>query len=159
MPFCSKCGNRVGDADVYCGRCGTAQPVAPGAMPPPPPPPKPGPPDPLAHLNPRTAAILCYIPGLGWIAAIVVLASTRFRIDRALRFHAFQGLYLFVAWLMADWVFKPMTSFMIPHFNLGSLVQVVVLVMSIFMIVKVAHNETYSLPLFGELAQRSIAEN
>ena len=161
MPFCSQCGNRVGDADAFCGKCGASQPAVPGAAPPPPPPPprQADPHNPFQHINPRTAAILCYIPGLGWIAAIVVLASTRFRIDRVLRFHAFQGLYLFVAWLMADWVFKPMTSWMFPHVNLGSLVQVAVLVMSIFMIVKVAHNETYSLPLFGELAERSIAEN
>jgi uncharacterized membrane protein len=161
MPFCSKCGFQVGDADAYCGRCGSPQPV-PGAPPPPPRPPRPQsvpPPDPLAGINPRTAAILCYLPGLGWIAAIVVLASQRFRHDRQIRFHAFQGLYLFVAWLMADWVFKPMTSWMMPHMNLGSLAQVVLFIMSIFMMVKASHNETYSLPLFGELAQRSVVED
>jgi len=152
MPFCSKCGNRVGDADPYCGRCGASQPVGPGTPPP-------TPQDPLAGVNPRTASILCYVPGLGWIAAIIVLASSRFRHDRAIRFHAFQGLYLFVAWLMADWVFKPMTSVMIPHLHIGSVLQAVLLVMSIFMMTKAAHNEQYSLPLFGELAQRSVVED
>src|SRR5512143_3964323 len=99
MPFCSQCGNSVGTADKYCGRCGAAQPSAAGS---------PGAPrrasDPLGGISARTASILCYIPGIGWIAAVVVLAADRFRHDRAVRFHAFQGLYLFVAWLLNQWV-------------------------------------------------------
>jgi uncharacterized membrane protein len=31
--------------------------------------------------------------------------------------------------------------------------------MSVFMMVKASHDEAYSLPLFGELAHRSITEN
>jgi uncharacterized membrane protein len=95
---------------------------------------------------------------MGWIAAIIVLASQRFRQVPAVRFHAFQGLYLFVAWLMNDQVLKLM--FMpISHLHLHDLVSLVLLVMSIFMMVKAAHDEAYSLPLFGELAHRSISEN
>ena len=152
-------------ADVFCGRCGARQPVAGSPAPqapPPPPPPGVNPPqlaaDPLAGINPRTAAILCYVPAIGWIASIVVLASTRFRRDRLVRFHAFQGLYLFVAWLMDDWVLRPMTL-MIPHLHIHQLVEAVLLGMSIFMMVKASHDEPYALPLFGELAQRSVAEN
>src|SRR5215472_11907489 len=101
MPFCSQCGTQVSPADIYCGRCGHAQPVSPGA-----PPSRSA--DPLTGIPPRTAAILCYVPGIGWIAAIIVLASLKFRQNRTVRFHAFQGLYLFVGWLMADWVLRPM---------------------------------------------------
>jgi hypothetical protein len=61
-------------------------------------------------VSPRTASLLCYIPILGWIVAIVVLASARFRDNARVRFHAFQGLYLFVAWLIVDWVLSPMFS-------------------------------------------------
>ncbi len=150
MPFCSQCGNRVSDTDAFCGRCGARQPEA--AVPP-------ESNDPLASLNPRTAAILCYVPALGWIAAIVVLASQRFRRDRSVRFHAFQGLYLFVAWLMNDWVFRPFVSDMVPNLHLHSLIQAILLAMSIFMMVKAAHHEAYALPLFGELAQRSVVED
>jgi uncharacterized membrane protein len=113
----------------------------------------------LSGINPRTAAILCYVPGLGWIAAIIILASQRFRRDRVVRFHAFQGLYLFVGWLMDDWVFRPMELAMGPHLHLHSIVGAILLIMSIFMMVKAAHDETYSLPLFGQLAQRSIVED
>jgi uncharacterized membrane protein len=153
MPFCSQCGNQVVPADLYCGRCGSKQPPASGA------PPVAGQQhDPFAGLNPRTASILCYIPGLGWIASIIVLASDRFRFDRTVRFHGFQGLYLFVAWLLDDLVFRPL-FLRIPNLHLYSVIQAVLLGMSIFMMVKASHDEAYPLPLFGELAQKSVAED
>ena len=114
--------------------------------------------DPLAGIPPRTASILCYIPGVGWIASIIVLASEKFRHDRAVRFHAFQGLYLFVAWLMEDWVLRPM-FLMAPDFHIHGIIRALLLGMSIFMMVKAAHEEAYPLPLFGELARRSVAED
>jgi len=147
MPYCSHCGNQVGETNVYCARCGARQPVTPAAAR-----------DPFAGLSPRTASILCYIPLVGWIASIVVLAADRFRDDRIVRFHAFQGLYLFVAWLIADQVLGPMFGF-IPHMHLGELFRAVVLGLWIFMIVKASHEEAYSLPIIGELAARSVAEH
>jgi uncharacterized membrane protein len=151
MPFCSQCGNQVGPRDVFCGRCGGRQPVTA--------PPPPLGTDPLSSLNPRTAAVLCYVPAIGWIASIIVLASQRFRLDRRVRFHAFQGLYLFVAWLMEDWVLRPIVGVVMPALHIHKLIQVGLLVMAIFMMVKASHDEAYSLPLFGELAHRSIMED
>jgi uncharacterized membrane protein len=154
MPFCSQCGNQVGSA-FYCSRCGAKQPVADTA---PPPHAETAVRDALAAINPRTASILCYIPGIGWIASIIVLASDRFRHNRIVRFHGFQGLYLFVAWLLDDQVLRPILQ-RIPGFHLHGLIQLVLVAMSIFMMVKAAHDEAYSLPLFGELAQKSVAED
>ena len=152
MPFCSQCGNQVGTA-LYCAQCGAKQPVegsaAPTATPDR---------DPLSGLNPRAASILCYVPGIGWIASIIVLASDRFRHNREVRFHGFQGLYLFVAWLLDDQVLRPLLQH-IPGFHLHSLIQAILLGMSIFMMVKASHNEAYPLPLFGQLAQKSVAED
>jgi uncharacterized membrane protein len=150
MPFCSQCGNQVTATQAFCGRCGAAQ--ATGAAGP-----SPLANDPLAGVTPRTASILCYIPVVGWIAAIIVLASQRYRHLQAVRFHAFQGLYLFVAWLMNDQVLKWAMA-PISHFHLHDLVNLVLLAMSVFMMVKASHGEAYSLPLFGELAQRSVSE-
>jgi uncharacterized membrane protein len=149
MPFCSQCGTQVGAADTYCGKCGARQPNASA-------PPRPAAGG-LESLNPKTASILCYIPGVGWVAAIVVLASDRFRRDRAVRFHAFQGLYLFVAWLIADQVIRPMFEF--TNLHLYRIIEAILVAASVFMMVKAAHEETYALPLFGELAERSIAED
>src|SRR5260370_13598314 len=148
MPFGRQCGNQVGSA-LYCEQCGAKKPVDAAAAPPTPP----GR-DPLAALNPRTASILCYVPGIGWIASIIVLASNRFRFDRTVRFHGFQGLYLFVAWLLDDLVFRPL-FLRIPNLHLYSVIQALLLGMSIFMMVKASHDEAYPLPLFGELAQKS----
>jgi uncharacterized membrane protein len=105
-------------------------------------------------------SVLCYVPGIGWIISIVVLAADRFRHDRVVRFHAFQGLYLFVAWLMADWVLRPMFDvFLIPRMQIYRIVEIVLLGMSVFMMLKAGQNEAFSLPLFGELAHRSVAED
>ena len=136
---------------MYCGRCGARQPVSPGPWPPP------GA-DVLSGISARTASVLCYVPGVGWLAALVVLAADKFRRNRAVRFHAFQGLYLFVAWLMASWVLSPVAGVLSPHFAIHKLVEAILLGMSIFMMVKASHDETYPLPLFGELAQRSVVE-
>jgi uncharacterized membrane protein len=150
MPFCSQCGNQVGATEAYCRRCGAGQPVGPATSP--------SGADPLAGMPPRTASILCYIPGIGWIASIIVLASEKFRRNRTVRFHAFQGLYLFVAWLLEDWVLRPM-FLMAPDLHIHGIIEALLLGMSIFMMVKAAHEEAYPLPLFGELAQRSVAED
>lgn len=150
MPFCSQCGNQVGPADQFCGRCGAPQPVTAG---------RPRPADPLAGLSPRTAAILCYIPGVGWIASIIVLASDRFRQDRGVRFHAFQGLYMFVAWLMNSWVVRWLSATMAHDLHLYSVVELALIGMSVFMMIKASHGEPFALPLFGELAARSVAED
>lgn len=149
MPFCIHCGTEVGAADAFCARCGTAQPGAPAR-------PEPHP-DPLAAVSPRTASVLCYIPVIGWIASIVVLASDRFRRMRPVRFHAFQGLYLGVAWIMNDWVIKRMLWFGEMR-HLSSLLSLLLLAASIVMIVKTSRDETYSLPVFGELAERSLTD-
>ena len=146
MPFCSQCGNQVESTARFCERCGAPQPVSRSS-------PQAPPIDPLAGISPRTASILCYIPGLGWIGSIIVLASNRFRTDQGVRFHAFQGLYLFVAWLLNEWVLRSIIRAPFHH-----VVQAVLLGMSIFMMVKAAHNEAYRLPLFGELADKSMAE-
>ncbi len=147
MPYCSQCGNQVSATDVFCGKCGTRQPVTP-------PPAR----DPFSGMSPRTAAILCYIPGIGWIASIVVLASEKFRTNRTVRFHAFQGLYLFVAWLIEDWVIRPMVH-SVPGFHVDDLFKAVLLGVSIFMIVKASREEAYALPIIGELAERSVSEH
>ena len=151
MPFCSQCGKQVGAVDAYCGKCGAAQPSASTG-------PRPSVTRSLETVNPKTASILCYIPWVGWIAAIVVLASDRFRADRAVRFHAFQGLYLFVAWLIVDQVLRPILH-QIPRFHVHGLMQAVLIGASVFMMVKAAQEEAYPLPLFGELAERSVAED
>ena len=153
MAFCVQCGNKVGDADPFCAKCGARQKVAAGAAP-----------DPLSGISPRTASLLCYIPWLGWIASIVVLASQKFRNNAQVRFHAFQGLYVFVAWLIVDWVISPFlhaSGFLLgmPFNRAGTnLLQLAIFAAWVFMLIKVSHDETYKLPILGDLAERSVSE-
>lgn len=118
----------------------------------------------IAGISNRNASLLCYIPLVGWIAAIVVLASERFRHETQVRFHAFQGLYLFVAWLMVEWVVTPVlfatdwNSGFALHRMISHLLQLLIVVAWIFMLIKVSHDENYKLPILGDLAERSACE-
>lgn len=151
MPFCCQCGKAVDGQAVFCGHCGTRQPAAKPVM------------DYLHGISPRTASLLCYVPIIGWVVSIVVLASMRFRSDTKVRFHAFQGLYLFVAWLIVDWVLSPLLSFPSywgpPFYKIiPVLLKVAVFGAWVFMIIKTAQDETYKLPILGELAEKSVHE-
>ena len=152
MPYCCQCGKSVGDRDAYCGVCGARQPAAVYAPPI----------DYLHGISSRTAALLCYIPMLGWIVSIVVLASARFRADGRVRFHAFQGLYLFVAWLLVDWVLSPMFGFAFwgPPFHqfFPGLMKAIIFGAWIFMIIKTSQDTMYKLPILGDLAEKSVSE-
>lgn len=168
MPYCCQCGKPVGPADRYCGGCGASQPTPPGGFPPPPP--HTGPQqDPFERITPRTSSILCYVPWFGWIAAIIALSSNRFKRDLEVRFHAFQGLYLFVAWLLVDWVIGPALRFRIGddgRFNFGppfaraggGILSLLIFAAWIVMMIKASRNEHYRLPIIGDLAERSVAE-
>ncbi len=163
MPFCTHCGTQVDEQALFCPACGAPQ--RPGA-----PPPGAGPPpgsgdsaEPsaeefLSRLPSRRAALLCYVPLLGWVMSIVVLASQRFRNERIVRFHAFQGLYLFVVWLFADWVFGPLTGYSPVMKFTGGTLKLAVLGLWIFMMIRVRAGEDVRLPVLGDLAERSIAE-
>jgi len=95
---------------------------------------------------------------MGWIAAIIVLASPRFRHDRIVRFHAFQGLYLFVAWLIIHWTFGWMWGPMGGRMPFIPMLQAGLLFVWIFMIIKTKKGIVFSLPIIGELAERSLSE-
>jgi uncharacterized membrane protein len=203
MPYCSNCGTYVLGADKFCPRCGRTQqpgaapeasapeaqagpPPSPTASPPPSPPPPPPPgvsapslggpqAPPAATISANTAAALCYIPFVGWIAALIFLMLDPYRTQRYVRFHAFQGLYLAVVWFVAQIVFFPldMRQHHFPNFPFGAdrninlfpffplwgirqIIKVLVLIAQIMGIVKTRRNQTYRLPILGELAEKSM---
>lgn len=162
MPYCCQCGNQVAASDRYCGSCGTPQAAAASQ-------------GNAANArandfatngfwNPRTAARLCYFPWLGWIACVLVLGTERFRRDNEVRFHAFQGLYLFVAWLLVDWVISPMLR--MTHYGFwqpvpfmgGGVLHLLIFAAWIVMFFKAKRGEHYRLPILGDLAERTVAE-
>ncbi|HEY8665022.1 MAG TPA: zinc-ribbon domain-containing protein [Tepidisphaeraceae bacterium] len=155
MPFCSHCGAGVQDHDRFCAQCAAPQPVA--GVPPP------GRTVPPRHdsepFSPRTAAILSYVPVIGWIAAVIVLASRRYRDNHVVRFHAFQGLYLFALHLLLEWAIRPIfQNIPGPMVGVYAMMQAVIFGVSIFMMVKTSQGEKFMLPFLGELAERSALE-
>ena len=148
MPYCTRCGKQVVATDAFCRMCGVRQPVAASAAP--------GSSAP-GLLNPRAVSILSYVPWFGWIVAIYILASAKYRGRRDARFHAYQGLFLFVAWLVVDWALIPWFHLMPgPDFPVAPLFGLLFLGVWIFMIVKTSRGERYLLPIVGELAERSL---
>jgi len=152
MPYCCQCGKPTQDSDFFCGVCGTRQPSA-GAE------------AAASGISPRSASVLCYIPIVGWIPAIIVLASQKFRSNRDVRFHAFQGIYLFVAWLVVDWVIGPVSLFPFWHGAghwqfpaVGGILKALLFFAWIFMLIKTSQGQIYKLPLLSELAERSVEE-
>ena len=153
MPFCTQCGNQVAVSDAYCAKCGARQRTGSTKA-------GDGAPEFLKNMSSRTASMLCYIPIFGWLGAILVLASNRFRSDRDVRFHAFQGLYIFVLWLLIDFVIAPVIA-LGPGLHvrpIRSLLELVVYCAWIWMIIKTSQSQMYRLPILGELAERSVAE-
>ena len=157
MPFCVQCGNKVADDDAFCALCGARQEAAgkrsagkdfadrlkKGD---------------LQGLSPRTASILCYAPWLGWIVSIIVLASQRFRGDKMTRFHAFQGLYLFAAYFIADEFLPQIFMFSHPTRIMAKMVALALVGVGVLMMVKTSQGETFHLPVLGELADKSVTE-
>ena len=109
-------------------------------------------------MTPQNASILCYIPFVGWVACIIMLAANRFREDRTVRFHAFQGLYIFVLWLFVEQIFGPISHQISGMRNIANALQLVVVGTWIFMLVKTSQGSIFHLPILGELAERSVSE-
>jgi len=151
LPYCTQCGSEVTEIDRFCRRCGTAQPATgPSGQ-------RRPPASSTSSISPRAASILCYVPWMGWIASLYVLATDRFRTDRDVRFHAYQGLYLFVAWMLVHYVVGFWQNFLPgPDLPFDKLFEILILILWIVMLVKTSKGERFSIPVVGEVAERSL---
>ncbi|MDX2269672.1 MAG: zinc-ribbon domain-containing protein [Bryobacter sp.] len=151
MAFCSKCGNEVRPNDRFCKKCGTPQSFTAGA--------ETSASDPLRGMEPHMVAALCYLPFLGWIAAIYVLSAKRFVADRERRFHAFQGLFLFVAWLVYDWVLEGIVYEILPQpWYFSRVIKLGFTVGWVWLLWQTSQRQTVRIPFLSELADKSVEE-
>lgn len=149
MPFCTNCGAKVEAAAAFCYNCGTKQThQAPPQYQ-----------DFLHGMSDRTAAVLCYIPVFGVIPAIIFLASQKYRHNRRIRFEAFQSLYLFIAWLIVS-AAAPifMFGFIGFHTLALKLFKLGMFVVWVYLLIKASRDEPTHIPILGDLAARSAAE-
>src|SRR5690348_12004568 len=142
MPFCSNCGSDV--EGRFCAKCGT--PVGAAA------PPGAGsaslPPPAAAGLSDNVTGALCYL-GLV-ITGILFLVLEPYSRNRAIRFHAFQAIFLNIAWVVVSIVVG------IIRFGLflSPLVSLAFIALWIYMIVTTYQGKTVVLPVIGPLAQK-----
>lgn len=106
--------------------------------------------------------MLCYVPVFGVIAAIVFLASQKFRAHHQVRFDAFQSLYLFVAWLIISSAAPGIFLVGVDHFAfahaLRKVIETAIFILWIYLLVKASQQQPVKLPVIGDLAERSAAE-
>lgn len=172
---CPSCAASVADSARFCNKCGAKLgPTQPAQSSPPPstyqtPPsyqsPPSGYPQPQqysaqptgAGLQPNVAGLLCYVAGI--ITGILFLALEPYNKDRFVRFHAFQSIFLFAAWIcvllvtaMADailpWGLGVLVAFF--RFALG----IGVFALWIFSMFKAYNNEMFKIPVIGDIAEQ-----
>ena len=176
MSFCQTCGTSLPDGSLACPACGAHQGVAassaasspppgatPGYVPGPTPGSYPGPtPAPLpaaAGLTPNVAGALAYL--VGFITGILFLVLDPFKTDRFVRFHAFQSIFLNLAWI-AFWIVWQVVWLTLGAFTHGLLFLILTpinllialggLCLWIYMMYSAYQGKTVQLPIIGPLA-------
>jgi|SRR5579883_1613081 len=143
MPFCANCGSNVDGQ--FCGKCGSpvavpAQPGAASTM------------APAANaMADNVASALCYV--LGLITGIIFLLIPPYNQNRAVRFHAFQSIFLHLA-CIAVMIVGNIVLGMVHLWILSPLIGLAFLVLWIFMILKTWQGSKIVLPVVGQLAQQ-----
>jgi uncharacterized membrane protein len=76
-------------------------------------------------------------------------------------FHAFQGLYLAIAWLLVDWLLKPMFYYsgMMGRNFVPGMIHAVIFVAWIVTLIKVHQGEDPRIPIIGEIAEKSAQDH
>ena len=143
MAFCPSCGAPI--EGKFCAKCGTALPGGSPAVTPPPS---------ASGLSPAVAATLSYIPI--FIPAILFLVWAPYNRDKNVRFHAWQSLLLQIAWVIAGIVLSIVVAMISWQLwvLLSRLLNLVVILVSLFLMWKTYNNEKVVLPVIGEMAQK-----
>jgi uncharacterized membrane protein len=173
MSFCQTCGSSLTDGSPACPACGASQGVAassaaPGAMPGsvPPPPPAAMYAQPVAQpvqagtgLTPNAAGALTYL--LGLVTGIVFLVIEPYKNDRFVRFHAFQSIFVHVAfivlwivWLIVGGLLTAITHglFIFILSPLSLIIMLGALCLWIYLMYTAYQGKTVQLPIIGALA-------
>ena len=147
--FCSSCGAQLPDNANNCPACGKAQAAGGGGAAA-----APAPTAASGGLADNVAGMLAYIT---IIPAIIFLVVEPFNKSKFVRFHAFQSIFLHVAWV-ACWIVLGVigaipvlgwaTLLLWPLLGLGFLVLWVILLM------KAYGNQKFKLPVIGDLAEK-----
>jgi uncharacterized membrane protein len=161
MPFCGSCGTQVNG--TFCASCGQPVGAAAGGAPPPnaayagaAPAAAPS----AAGMSENVAGLLCYI--FGFITGIIFLALAPYNQNKFVRFHAFQSIFLSVAWIgvvIAERIVSAvLLSISLALFGLVAVVWMLValgfLALWIVLLMKAYNGQRWKLPIIGDLAEK-----
>ena len=161
MPFCGNCGSQVNGA--FCPSCGHAAAAGAGTAPGAAPQAQytaAGAPPAAVGMTDNVAGLLCYI--LGFITGIIFLAMAPYNRNKFIRFHAFQSIFLSVAWvgvIIAEQIVNViLLNISVALFALVASIWLIValgfLVLWILLMVKAYSGQKWSLPIIGPLAEK-----
>jgi len=108
----------------------------------------------------NVAGLLCYI--LGFITGIIFLVLAPYNQNKFVRFHAFQSIFLGVAWVAVFIVERIIDAVMLSISfamlalvaTLWMLVGLAFLVLWIVLMVKAYNGQRWKLPIIGDLAEK-----
>ena len=152
MAFCGSCGAPV--EGKFCVKCGTPMDAAvppPGATP--------GgaafQPAPAATgMTDNAASALCYV--LGLVTGILFLVLAPYNQNKTIRFHAFQSIFLSIAWIVVSMVINIVFGalHMWSLLFLSPLIGLAFFVLWIYMIITAYQGKKVVLPVIGPIAQQ-----
>ena len=145
MAFCPNCGTSVDGR--FCAKCGAAVGTDSGAPMGSPPPSGSS----SSGMTDNVAGALAYIPIIG----IIFLLIEPYNRNKAIRFHAFQGLFLLAAWIVTSIVLSVIVS--IVFWGLWFIVIFIRLIFVgiwIFLMFKTYSGERIVLPIIGPIAEK-----
>jgi uncharacterized membrane protein len=106
----------------------------------------------------NVVGLLCYIAG--WITGLIFLLIEPYKNDKFVRFHAFQSIFFNVS-LIPLYIVFIILGFILGAIHLGILMLPLWLLMAvgifgtwIFLMFKAYNNETFKLPIIGQLAAK-----
>jgi uncharacterized membrane protein len=130
VPFCARCGTEIAEG-ATCPKCAAGSaPVATGA-----------------GLEDNVAGALAYVT---IIPAIVFLVLEPYNRKRFIRFHAFQSILFFVAWVVVGIALS-----ILPYIPLlWTTVRVVFFVVLVIAALKAYQGQMFKLPVIGDMAEK-----
>jgi uncharacterized membrane protein len=145
MAFCATCGSAV--EGQFCAKCGGRVGAAPSAAS--------GPAmQASGAMADNVASTLCYV--LGLITGILFLVLPPYNKNAAIRFHAFQSIFLHVACIVFMIGLNIVLGIM--HlwgmFFLGSIFWLACFVLWIYLLIQTYQGKTIVLPVIGPIAQQ-----
>ena len=148
MAFCPNCGTSVDGR--FCAKCGASvgpDSAAPAGSPSSTPPP-PG--AATSGMTDNVAGCLAYIP----IVGIIFLLIEPYNRNKAIRFHAFQGLFLLAASIVTSIILSAVASVFWGLVFLMPFIHLIFVGIWIFLMFKTYSGERIVLPVIGPIAEK-----